>query len=123
MAPDTQSEHSSQGSAVDGDAGAGDVAAGVGSQKDRGSGDLVRFADPTQWVVFEPNDEPLWSQIRLTVGAFMEGLFRQGAFKGQNAREAYMVKCDMETTTQSDINLGIVNFVVGFAPLKPSSTK
>jgi phage tail sheath protein FI len=74
----------------------------------------------TQWVVFEPNDEPLWSQIRLNVGAFMQGLFRQGAFQGQTPREAYLVKCDRETTTQADINLGIVNIVVGFAPLKPA---
>jgi uncharacterized protein len=74
----------------------------------------------TQWVVFEPNDEPLWAQIRLNVGAFMHGLFRQGAFQGQTPREAYFVKCDKETTTQNDINLGIVNIVVGFAPLKPA---
>jgi len=74
----------------------------------------------TQWVVFEPNDEPLWSQIRLNIGAFMQGLFRQGAFQGRTPREAYFVKCDRETTTQNDINLGIVNIVVGFAPLKPA---
>ena len=74
----------------------------------------------TQWVVFEPNDEPLWAQIRLNVGAFMHGLFRQGAFQGQTPRDAYFVKCDRETTTQNDINLGIVNIVVGFAPLKPA---
>lgn len=74
----------------------------------------------TQWVVFEPNDEPLWAQIRLNVGAFMHGLFRQGAFQGQTPRDAYFVKCDKETTTQNDINLGIVNIVVGFAPLKPA---
>ncbi len=74
----------------------------------------------TQWVVFEPNDEPLWAQIRLNVGAFMQGLFRQGAFQGRSPREAYLVKCDKETTTQADINLGIVNIVVGFAPLKPA---
>jgi phage tail sheath protein FI len=74
----------------------------------------------TQWVVFEPNDEPLWAQIRLNVGAFMNGLFRQGAFQGSSPREAYLVKCDKETTTQNDINLGIVNIVVGFAPLKPA---
>ena len=74
----------------------------------------------TQWVVFEPNDEPLWAQIRLNVGAFMQNLFRQGAFQGQSPREAYLVKCDKETTTQNDINLGIVNIVVGFAPLKPA---
>jgi phage tail sheath protein FI len=74
----------------------------------------------TQWVVFEPNDEPLWSQIRLNVGAFMQNLFRQGAFQGKTPADAYFVKCDKETTTQNDINLGIVNIVVGFAPLKPA---
>lgn len=74
----------------------------------------------TQWVVFEPNDEPLWSQIRLNVGSFMHNLFRQGAFQGQTPRDAYFVKCDSETTTQNDINLGIVNIIVGFAPLKPA---
>jgi phage tail sheath protein FI len=74
----------------------------------------------TQWVVFEPNDEPLWAQIRLNVGAFMQTLFRQGAFQGTSPRDAYFVKCDKETTTQADINLGIVNIIVGFAPLKPA---
>jgi uncharacterized protein len=73
-----------------------------------------------KWVVFEPNDEPLWSQIRLNVGAFMQNLFRQGAFQGSTPRDAYFVKVDSETTTQNDINLGIVNIVVGFAPLKPA---
>ncbi len=74
----------------------------------------------TQWVVFEPNDEPLWAQIRLNVGAFMNSLFRQGAFQGSSPRDAYFVKCDKETTTQNDINKGIVNILVGFAPLKPA---
>lgn len=74
----------------------------------------------TQWVVFEPNDEPLWAQIRLNVGAFMHNLFRQRAFQGTTPREAYFVKCDKETTTQNDIDRGIVNIVVGFAPLKPA---
>ena len=74
----------------------------------------------TQWVVFEPNDEPLWSQIRLNIGAFMHTLFRQGAFQGTTPKAAYFVKCDKETTTQDDINRGIVNIVVGFAPLKPA---
>ncbi|MEA2874598.1 MAG: uncharacterized protein QOH67_4826, partial [Hyphomicrobiales bacterium] len=73
-----------------------------------------------KWVVFEPNDEPLWGQIRLNVGAFMHDLFRQGAFQGTSAGDAYFVKSDKDTTTQSDINLGIVNVVVGFAPLKPA---
>ena len=74
----------------------------------------------TQWVVFEPNDEPLWAQIRLNIGAFMQNLFRQGAFQGKSPREAYFVKCDSTTTTQTDINMGIVNIIVGFAPLKPA---
>lgn len=74
----------------------------------------------TKWVVFEPNDEPLWSQIRLNVGAFMHDLFRKGAFQGTTPREAYFIKCDGETTTQSDIDSGIVNIEVGFAPLKPA---
>jgi phage tail sheath protein FI len=74
----------------------------------------------TKWVVFEPNDESLWSQIRLNVGAFMQTLFRSGAFQGRSAREAYFVKCDQETNTQDDINRGAVNIIVGFAPLKPA---
>ncbi len=74
----------------------------------------------TQWVVFEPNDEPLWAQIRLNIGAFMQTLFRQGAFQGSAAKDAYFVKCDKETTTQNDIDRGVVNIVVGFAPLKPA---
>ena len=74
----------------------------------------------TQWVVFEPNDEPLWAQIRLNIGAFLQDLFRQGAFQGRTPKEAYFVKVDKETTTQTDINLGIVNIFVGFAPLKPA---
>ncbi len=74
----------------------------------------------TQWAVFEPNDEPLWAQIRLNVGTFMHDLFRKGAFQGSAKKDAYFVKCDAETTTQSEINLGIVNIVVGFAPLKPA---
>jgi uncharacterized protein len=74
----------------------------------------------TQWVVFEPNDEPLWAQIRLNVGAFMNGLFRQGAFQGTTPREAYFVKCDRESNPQADIDQGIVNILVGFAPLHPA---
>jgi len=74
----------------------------------------------TQWVVFEPNDEPLWAAIRLNIGSFMQNLFRQGAFQGQTPADAYFVKCDSDTTTQADIDLGIVNILVGFAPLKPA---
>ncbi|WP_415280812.1 phage tail sheath family protein [Candidatus Nitrososphaera sp. FF02] len=73
-----------------------------------------------QWAVFEPNDEQLWSEIRLTVGAFMHDLFRRGAFQGQTPRESYFAKCDRATTTQADVDAGIVNIIVGFAPLKPA---
>jgi phage tail sheath protein FI len=74
----------------------------------------------TQWTVFEPNDAPLWGQIRLNVGAFMQTLFIQGAFQGSTPQQAYFVKCDSETTTATDQNNGIVNILVGFAPLKPA---
>jgi phage tail sheath protein FI len=73
-----------------------------------------------QWAVFEPNDEPLWSQLRLNVGSFMTTLFRQGAFQGSTPSKAFFVKCDSETTTQADIDNGVVNLLVGFAPLKPA---
>jgi phage tail sheath protein FI len=73
-----------------------------------------------KWVVFELNDEALWTQIRLNVGAFLNNMFRQGAFQGNTPSKAYFVKCDSETTTQNDIDLGVVNIVVGFAPLKPA---
>ena len=76
--------------------------------------------DGTQWVVFEPNDERLWGQIRLNVGAFMQGLFLQGAFQGTSPQQAYFVKCDAENNPQSTIDLGIVNILVGFAPLYPA---
>ena len=74
----------------------------------------------TKWIVFEPNDEPLWAKIRLNLNAFMMSLFRQGAFQGTNPKDAFYVKCDSETTTQDDRNKGIVNIEVGFAPLKPA---
>jgi phage tail sheath protein FI len=73
-----------------------------------------------KWVVFEPNDEPLWALIRLNVTAFMQNLFRQGAFQGSTPQQAYLVKCDSETTTPLDQANGIVNILVGFAPLKPA---
>ncbi len=74
----------------------------------------------TRWVVFEPNDEPLWAKIRMNLNAYMTSLFRQGAFQGSSPRDAFFVKCDAETTTQDDRNKGIVNIKVGFAPLKPA---
>jgi phage tail sheath protein FI len=73
-----------------------------------------------RWVAFEPNGESLWAELRLTTGAFLDGLFRQGAFQGRSARDAYFVKCGPETTTPADIDQGIVNIVVGFAAVKPA---
>jgi Bacteriophage tail sheath protein len=73
-----------------------------------------------QWAVFEPNDESLWSQLRLNIGSFMMTLFRQGAFQGSTPSQGFFVKCDGETTTQADIDTGVVNILVGFAPLKPA---
>jgi uncharacterized protein len=74
----------------------------------------------TKWVVFEPNDEPLWAKIRKNVGAFMLDLFRQGAFQGDTPDKAFFVKCDYDNNPATDRNRGIVNIDVGFAPLKPA---
>ena len=71
------------------------------------------------WAVFEPNAEPTWARLRASVEAFMHRLFLAGAFRGTKASQAYFVKCDATTTTQADIDRGIMNIVVGFAPLKP----
>lgn len=72
------------------------------------------------WVVFEPNDEPLWVAIRTSIENFMLSLFNQGAFQGSKPSQAFQVKCDSSTTTQTDIDQGIVNIIVAFAPLKPA---
>lgn len=74
-----------------------------------------------QAVVFEPNDHKLWSGLRASVGNFMDGLHRAGAFQGEKASDAYFVNCSLGSTmTQGDIDAGIVRVVVGFAPLKPA---
>jgi len=72
------------------------------------------------WAVFEPNDIPLWNALRQEVEAFMLGLFRQGAFQGATADQAFQVVCDSTTTSQADIDNGIVKILVAFAPLKPA---
>ncbi len=74
----------------------------------------------TQWALFETNDESLWGQLRTNIGAFMHKLFRQGAFQGKTPNEAFFIKCDRDTTTPIDIQNGLVNILVGFAPLKPA---
>ncbi len=76
--------------------------------------------DGTQWVVFQPNDEALWSDVRLNVGAFMQLLFQQGAFAGTTPQQAYFVKCDAENNPPPSVALGVVNILVGFAPLYPA---
>ena len=73
-----------------------------------------------KWAVFEPNDEQLWMKIRMTVEDFMFTLFRNGALQGLKPEEAYFVKCGRDTMTQSDIDTGICNVLVGFAPMKPA---
>lgn len=80
----------------------------------------VSIYNGIQWAVFEPNDEPLWSSLRLNIGSFMYNQFRAGAFQGSTPSEAYFVRCDSSTTTQQDIDNGVVNVLVGFAPLKPA---
>lgn len=72
------------------------------------------------WAASEPNREPLWARIRADAGAFLHELFRGGAFAGTTPRDAYLVKCDRDTTTQADVDRGVVNVVVGFAPLRPA---
>ncbi len=74
----------------------------------------------TQWVVFEPNDEPLWSSIRFNLNAFMTTLFRSGAFQGGKPSEAFLVKCDPDNNIQATIDAGQVHILVAFAPLKPA---
>ena len=72
-----------------------------------------------RWAVFEPNDEPLWAQIRESVGTFMHDLFRAGAFHGHAPREAYFVRCDHDTMTKREREAGELVVLVGFAPIRP----
>ena len=74
----------------------------------------------TRWVVFEPNDRPLWKSIERDVGAFLTLLWRQGALQGASAREAFFVKCDEDTNTQDVIDAGQVVTLIGMAPVKPA---
>jgi uncharacterized protein len=74
----------------------------------------------TQWATFEPNGEPLWARLRLQIGRFLDGLWRQGAFQGVTPKDAWFVRCDRTTTTQNDVDNGRVNIEFGFAPLRPT---
>ena len=78
------------------------------------------IAEGLKWVAFEPNEEPTWAKIRSSARGFLNSLFRQGAFLGQKPSEAFFVKCDQETTTNADVVQGILNVLIGFAPLKPA---
>lgn len=74
----------------------------------------------TQWVQFEPNDEPTWASVRRTVGSFLDELFQLGAFAGETATESYFVRCGFDTMTQRDLNRGDLVIEVGLAALRPA---
>ena len=73
-----------------------------------------------QWVVFEPNAEPLWARVRRTIGNFLTTVWRNGGLEGTKPEEAYFVKCDRTTMTQTDIDNGKLIAVIGVAPVKPA---
>ncbi|MEJ2454145.1 MAG: phage tail sheath subtilisin-like domain-containing protein [Candidatus Thiodiazotropha sp.] len=73
-----------------------------------------------QWVVFEPNAEPLWARVRRTVSNFLTVVWRNGALEGTKTEEAFFVKCDRTTMTQTDIDNGRLICVIGVAPVKPA---
>jgi phage tail sheath protein FI len=73
-----------------------------------------------RWSIFEPNAEPLWAQIRSDVSAFMRTLFMQGAFQGTTPAQSYFVNCDSTTTTQADVDNGVMNILIGMAPVRPA---
>jgi phage tail sheath protein FI len=76
--------------------------------------------DGTKWAVFEPNDARLWSELNRGIGAFMQTLFAQGAFKGRSAAETYFVQCDARNNPPSGVDQGVVNITIGFAPVRPA---
>jgi phage tail sheath protein FI len=74
----------------------------------------------TRWAVFEPNTSTLWSALQLQIANFMNGLWRQGALQGGSPADGYFVTCDASTTTIQDIEQGVANVVIGFAPVRPA---
>ena len=76
--------------------------------------------DGLSWVVFEPNGEVLWAQIRLEISSFLHTAWRAGAFQGARPQEAYFVRCDATTMTSDDISRGRIIVMIGFAPVKPA---
>ncbi|HEY0431211.1 MAG TPA: phage tail sheath C-terminal domain-containing protein, partial [Pyrinomonadaceae bacterium] len=73
-----------------------------------------------QWVVFEPNAEPLWARVRRSISNFLTLVWRNGGLEGTKVEEAYFVKCDRTTMTQTDIDSGRLICLVGVAPVKPA---
>jgi hypothetical protein len=73
-----------------------------------------------KWAVFEPNGEPLWAKLRASIGNFLDGLWRSGALVGNTPTQAYFVRCDATTMTQADIDNGVINIVIGVAPVYPA---
>ncbi len=78
------------------------------------------IANSTRWIVFEPNDQPLWKAIRRDVSAFLTLLWRDGALMGSSPEEAFFVKCDAETNTAESVDAGMVVTLIGIAPVKPA---
>ena len=74
----------------------------------------------TQWAVFEPNNERLWTNIRSMVEDFLYVLWRDGALIGAKPEEAYFVRCDRTTMTQNDLDNGRLICLVGIAPSRPA---
>jgi phage tail sheath protein FI len=74
----------------------------------------------TQWVVFEPNDEPLWARVRATITNFLTSTWRAGMLQGSTPDEAFFVRVDRSTMTQDDIDNGRLICLIGIAPVKPA---
>ncbi|MCA9572095.1 MAG: phage tail sheath family protein, partial [Myxococcales bacterium] len=74
----------------------------------------------SQWAVFEPNDQLLWTRLRRDVTAFLYRQWRAGALFGRTAEEAFFVQCDAETNPRSQIDAGVVQVRVGVCPVKPA---
>jgi len=77
-------------------------------------------AKGTEWVVFEPNNEKLWGNIKRNIRAYLKTLFNAGALQGKTPEEAFYVKCDESTNPQENIDLGLVTIEIGIAPVKPA---
>jgi phage tail sheath protein FI len=70
--------------------------------------------------VFEPNNERLWSRLKVTIATFLTRVWREGALMGKTPEQAFFVKCDRTTMTQDDIDNGRLILLIGIAPIKPA---